>query len=119
MDMSKQELNERVKPIISQRRRAWTNIDKTIACLFFFLHALCIFARFQFTWSAFWVALILYTITGLFGITISYHRNLSHKSFKLSKWFEYLFAYCGAHALQVSHSIILYFSISLGNHIKL
>ncbi|XP_050943368.1 palmitoyl-monogalactosyldiacylglycerol delta-7 desaturase, chloroplastic-like isoform X2 [Cucumis melo] len=100
MDMSKQELNEMVKPIMSPTRREWTNIDKTIACLLFFLHALCIFAPFHFTWSAFWVAVVLYSITGLFGITISYHRNLSHKSFKLPKWLEYLFSYCGVQAFQ-------------------
>jgi stearoyl-CoA desaturase (delta-9 desaturase) len=44
----------------------------------------------------------LYVITGMFGITLSFHRNLSHKSFKLPKWLEYTFAYCGVQALQVS-----------------
>jgi fatty-acid desaturase len=36
----------------------------------------------------------------MFGITLSFHRNLSHKSFKLPKWLEYTFAYCGVQALQ-------------------
>ncbi|XP_022980469.1 palmitoyl-monogalactosyldiacylglycerol delta-7 desaturase, chloroplastic-like [Cucurbita maxima] len=66
----------------------------------FFIHFFCIFAPFQINWSAISVCFILYIITGLFGITISYHRNLSHKSFKISKWLEYLFAYCGVHAFQ-------------------
>lgn len=101
MDVSKQEPKEMVKPLMSFGRGEWTNIDKTIALVLFFLHVPCIFAPFQFTWGAFWVAFVLYVITGLSGITISYHRNLSHKSFKLPKWLEYLFAYCGVHAFQV------------------
>lgn len=55
---------------------------------------------FQFNWSTLWVVVALYVITGLFGMSLSYHRNLSHKSFKLSKWLEYLFAYCGVLALE-------------------
>ncbi|OVA12994.1 hypothetical protein BVC80_8479g5 [Macleaya cordata] len=42
----------------------------------------------------------LYLITGLFGITLSFHRNLSHRSFNLPKWLEYFFAYCGVQAMQ-------------------
>ncbi|MCL7035178.1 hypothetical protein MKW94_019405 [Papaver nudicaule] len=34
------------------------------------------------------------------GISLSYHRNLTHKSFKLTKSLEYLFAYFGLHAAQ-------------------
>ncbi|XP_022144458.1 palmitoyl-monogalactosyldiacylglycerol delta-7 desaturase, chloroplastic-like [Momordica charantia] len=78
----------------------WTDIDIKMACIYFFVHVPCIFAPFHFNWGAFFVAFALYFITGLFGLSISYHRNLSHKSFKLPKWFEYLLAYCGLHALQ-------------------
>nr|GMD90205.1 Palmitoyl-monogalactosyldiacylglycerol delta-7 desaturase, chloroplastic [Ipomoea batatas] len=60
---------------------------------------LSLFAPFCFSWDAFGVAFGLYIITGL-GITLSYHRNLTHRSFKLPKWLEYFFAYCGVHALQ-------------------
>nr|GMD84119.1 palmitoyl-monogalactosyldiacylglycerol delta-7 desaturase, chloroplastic-like [Ipomoea batatas] len=60
---------------------------------------LSLFAPFCFSWDAFGVAFGLYIITGL-GITLSYHRNLTHRSFKLLKWLEYFFAYCGVHALQ-------------------
>lgn len=80
--------------------REWTKIDKGMASFYFFLHVLCIFAPFYFDWSAFWVAFALHHITGLFGISVSYHRNLSHRSFNLPKFLEYLLAYCGVHALQ-------------------
>lgn len=90
-----------VKPPMSFGKRKRIKIDKKVACVFFFLHLLCMVAPFQINWGAFSICLALFMITGLFGITISYHRNLSHKSFKIPKWLEYLFAYCGVHALQV------------------
>jgi len=49
------------------------------------------------------VFFIGYIVTG-FGITLSYHRQLAHKSFTTPKPLEYAFAYCGALALQ-SHPI--------------
>ncbi|CAL8152012.1 unnamed protein product [Prunus armeniaca] len=35
-------------------------------------------------------------------MTLSYHRNLAHRSFTLPKWLEYSFAYCGVLSLQGS-----------------
>jgi len=46
------------------------------------------------------LALVMYVVTGLFGITLSFHRQLSHRSFTTPKWLEYLFAYCGVLAIQ-------------------
>ncbi|XP_038890535.1 palmitoyl-monogalactosyldiacylglycerol delta-7 desaturase, chloroplastic-like [Benincasa hispida] len=100
MDTSKEKSKEMGKVQMPFCRRKWTKRDKYMAALFLSFHILCIFAPFHFNWNAFWVACVLYVITGLFGISISYHRNLSHRSFTLPKWLEYTFAYCGAHALQ-------------------
>ncbi|KAM7254205.1 hypothetical protein ACFE04_031887 [Oxalis oulophora] len=80
--------------------RKWNSSDIEIGSVILGMHLICLFAPFYFTWTAFWVAFILYVVTGLLGITLSFHRNLSHKSFKLPKWLEYTFAYCGVHALQ-------------------
>ncbi|KAK9677209.1 hypothetical protein RND81_11G128200 [Saponaria officinalis] len=63
------------------------------------LHCLAMLAPFTFNWGAFRAAFLLHLITG-FGITLSFHRNLTHKSFTLVKWVEYLFAYCASLALQ-------------------
>ncbi|KAI3844485.1 hypothetical protein MKW92_046565 [Papaver armeniacum] len=63
-------------------------------------HIGLLFAPFYFTWNAFWVALILGVLTLPIGISLSYHRNLSHRSFKLPIYLEYLFAYFGLHAVQ-------------------
>ncbi|EEF44805.1 delta 9 desaturase, putative [Ricinus communis] len=80
--------------------RKWNLLDIATAGVVLAMHLLSLFAPFYFNWSAFWVAFGLYVITGLLGITLSFHRNLSHRSFKLPKWLEYLFAYCGVQALQ-------------------
>src|SRR3954447_3242305 len=47
------------------------------------------------------IAGVLYLITG-FGITIGYHRLLTHRSFATHRWLEYAFAAAGALALQGS-----------------
>lgn len=82
--------------------RRWNSRDIATAGVVLAMHCVCLFAPFQFNWGAVSVAMALYVVTGLFGITLSFHRNLSHRSFKLPKWLEYTFAYCGALALQVS-----------------
>ncbi|KAF6140479.1 hypothetical protein GIB67_010309 [Kingdonia uniflora] len=53
-----------------------------------------------FSWSTLWLAVVLANITLLSGVTLSYHKNLAHWSFKLLKYLEYLFTYLGLHALQ-------------------
>ncbi|CAI5523543.1 unnamed protein product [Closterium sp. Naga37s-1] len=63
-------------------------------------HGLCLFAPATFSWENFGFFVSLYVITGLFGITLSYHRNLAHRSFTLPKWLEYTFAYLGCLAIQ-------------------
>ena len=64
-----------------------------------FLHVGVVFAPFAFNWSAFGVFVILQGITAL-GITLGYHRLLTHRSFQVPKWLEYVLALCGSLALQ-------------------
>ncbi|CAL0335274.1 unnamed protein product [Lupinus luteus] len=80
--------------------RKWNTLNIATGVIVLSMHVLSLFAPFHFNWPAFWVAVSLYVVTGLFGITLSFHRNLSHKSFKVPKWLEYFFAYCGVLALQ-------------------
>ncbi|KAL9667179.1 hypothetical protein QQ045_001528 [Rhodiola kirilowii] len=81
-------------------RRRWHPLDVFKLVLLAGMHLLCLYAPFCFTWGAFWVGAVLSVVTGLFGITLSYHRNLTHRSFTLSKWLEYIFAYCGVLAME-------------------
>lgn len=89
-------------------KRKWTTLDRRSAGGILFLHVLSLLAPFHYNWEAFWVAFALYFIRGILGITLSYHRNLAHRSFKLSKWLEYTFAYLGVQAFQVCHLLVLY-----------
>jgi stearoyl-CoA desaturase (delta-9 desaturase) len=68
--------------------------------MFVSIHVLTLFAPFHFNWSAFFVMAVLGYSTGL-GITLSYHRNLAHRSFRLPKLLEYLFAYIAVLSAQV------------------
>ena len=63
------------------------------------IHAGVLLAPFTFTWSAFWAFIILQFVTGL-GVTVGYHRLLTHRSFHVPKWFEYVLTVCGSLALQ-------------------
>jgi stearoyl-CoA desaturase (delta-9 desaturase) len=51
------------------------------------------------SWVALLVCLLSYQIRG-FGITGAYHRYFSHRSYKTSRWFQFVLALLGTSALQ-------------------
>ena len=61
----------------------------------FLMHLGALFAPFTFTWPAFFVALFLVWLTGGLGICLGYHRFLTHRSFKVPRFLEYLFTFFG------------------------
>jgi stearoyl-CoA desaturase (delta-9 desaturase) len=63
------------------------------------LVALCAFLPMFFSWQAVGVAVALWVVTGM-GITLGYHRLLTHRSMVCPKWVEYLATIAGALALQ-------------------
>jgi len=65
-----------------------------------FIHLGILFAPFAFTWKAFWTFLVLQWITGGLGVTLGFHRVLTHRSCRLPKWLEYALTICGSLALQ-------------------
>ncbi|XP_050386057.1 palmitoyl-monogalactosyldiacylglycerol delta-7 desaturase, chloroplastic-like [Argentina anserina] len=81
--------------------RKWDFMDLYYLTLITSAHLLCFLAPFHFTWGALKVAYVLYLLSGV-GVTLSYHRHLSHRSFKMPKWLEYYFAYCAVLSLQGS-----------------
>ncbi len=64
------------------------------------IHAGALLAPWTFTWSAFWVFVVLQFATGLLGVTLCYHRLLAHRSFRVPKWLEYFLTLCGSLAVQ-------------------
>ena len=49
----------------------------------------------MFSWTALGIALFLYWLTASVGITLTYHRLLTHRGFRIPKPLEYLFTLCG------------------------
>ena len=72
--------------------------DSVIA--FTLIHLVALAAIFTFTWKAFWAFVVLQWLTGGLGICFCYHRLLTHRSFKIWKPVEYLFAVFGCLAYQ-------------------
>jgi len=62
--------------------------------------ALCAFLPAFFHWSALVAAALIAYLTGVLGVTLCYHRVLTHRSLRLYKPIEYLFALFGILALQ-------------------
>jgi fatty-acid desaturase len=53
-----------------------------------------VFAPFAFSWSAVAVAAVIYLATG-FGVTLGYHRLLTHRSFRTPRFVEYILTILG------------------------
>ncbi|MEO1690066.1 MAG: fatty acid desaturase [Cyanobacteria bacterium J06629_2] len=66
------------------------------------IHFAALFALFphNFSWSALGVAFILYVITAGVGITLGFHRLVSHRSYRVPQLLEYFLIFCGTLAGQ-------------------
>jgi len=72
----------------------------SFALFFIGMHLLLIMAPWFFTWGALFTALAINLVLGTIGLSLGYHRLLTHESFKVPKWLEYVMATCGILALQ-------------------
>jgi len=80
---------------LSVRKLDWPVVVGIVA-----VHVGCLAAPFCFSWSAAVLAVLLSYATGAIGVTLCYHRLLTHRSFETPKWFEYLLATLGCMACQ-------------------
>lgn len=64
--------------------------------------ALLVFVPWFFTWSGMVVGVLGHFVFGMLGITIGYHRLLTHRGFTCPKWLEHTFAVFGMCNLQDS-----------------
>ena len=74
------------------------NFVTTLVMVLFHLGAVA--ALFMFNWKAFATAVFLYWFCTGLGISMGYHRLLTHRSYKVPRPLEYLFAICGALTLE-------------------
>jgi stearoyl-CoA desaturase (delta-9 desaturase) len=77
-------------------------LDWTVIIYMAVIHlaALLAFLPANFSWGAVGVAFTLYWITGGVGVTLGFHRLVSHRSFQTPKWLEYFLILCGTLACQ-------------------
>lgn len=66
------------------------------------LHIGALFALISsnFSWAAVGIAVFLHWVTGGLGITLGFHRLVTHRSFQTPKWLEYFLIFCGTLACQ-------------------
>lgn len=64
------------------------------------LHLIALAAPFTFTWSGLTVFIVLALLTGGIGVTLSYHRLLTHRSFKAHPIVSFTSTYLACLALQ-------------------
>lgn len=76
-------------------------VDKVITGWFIVVHLVALIGPFFYTTpGAVLVATLLYLATGLFGITLGYHRLLTHRTFKTPRWVERVLGTCGVLSMQ-------------------
>ena len=83
-----------------------TNLKPTWPTILFLggIHVGALFAFLpgNFSWKAVGLAAFLHWFTGCLGITLGWHRLISHRSFTTPKWLEYFFVFCGSLSCQAS-----------------
>ena len=75
-------------------------VDFPIAGFIIGVHILALAAFFTFSWPAVALCLVLHWVTGGVGVTLGYHRLLTHRSFKVPKPIEYFLALVASLACQ-------------------
>ncbi|NJL45761.1 MAG: acyl-CoA desaturase [Leptolyngbyaceae cyanobacterium SM2_3_12] len=91
--------------------RDWVTLSFMVA-----VHSIALLAFLPglFSWTAVAVALLLHWFTGCLGITLGWHRLISHRSFQVPKWLEYFFVFCGTLACQ--HGPIMWVGLHRHHH---
>jgi fatty-acid desaturase len=80
--------------------RARVNVTTGLGLLVIHLAALLAFVPALFSWNALVAAAILAYVTGGIGVTLGYHRMLTHRSLQMPKALEYAITFLGVLALQ-------------------
>jgi sn-1 stearoyl-lipid 9-desaturase len=78
------------------------SLDWVIIAYMGLIHGVALLAVFpsNFSWGAVGVAFLLYWISGGLGITLGFHRLITHRSFEVPKILEYFLAFCGTLACE-------------------
>lgn len=80
--------------------KSWRNLKWPFALFFIGMHCGVILAPWFFSWGALLTAIAINAVLGTIGTSLGYHRLLTHNSFTVPKWLEYVMATCGILSLQ-------------------
>ena len=84
--------------LFGRKYQKGVNWITTIAMVAF--HIAAVAAFFYIDTGAIITAVVLYFVGGMLGIGMSYHRLLTHRSYKTPKWMEYFLTICATLALE-------------------
>ena len=73
-----------------KQQQGWNTITTVAMAVF---HVLAVAAFFFIDKGAIITAIVLYFVGGMLGIGMSYHRLLTHRSYKTYKWIEYFLTF--------------------------
>lgn len=84
------------EPALNRKKNPWENgISWTTVGWIGFAHVGALFAPFCFTWQGLITFVVLSWFTGCIGVTLGYHRLLTHGSFMTYKPVRWFLAMCG------------------------
>jgi len=100
-----------IEPVVTESPRATSAVEVeapqkyfcpvlTAVMLLIHVAALAVFLPYTFSLAGVIVALVSWQLYGMFGITIGYHRLLTHRGFTCPKWYEYILTTLGSCSLQ-------------------
>jgi fatty-acid desaturase len=72
--------------VLDRKAAAANEVNWVTAIFMGLFHVGAIAALFFFTWKAFLVSMFLWWVSGSLGIGMAYHRLLTHRGYKTSKW---------------------------------
>ncbi|MEE3718292.1 fatty acid desaturase [Tumidithrix elongata RA019] len=75
-------------------------LNWTTTIFYIVVHAIALLGIGYFSWQTLVLTIFLHWLFGSIGICLGYHRMLSHRSFYVPKWLEYVFTTIGAMAMQ-------------------
>jgi stearoyl-CoA desaturase (Delta-9 desaturase) len=86
------------EPVLENLDRAITGTITALPALLLIVAAWQLWNR-ELDWLDVWIFLVMYSLTAL-GITVGFHRMLTHRSFKTSPWLRGLLAILGTMAIE-------------------
>jgi len=87
-------------PLQTVKANRYSKVSWVTTSVLVLFHLGAIAALFNFNWTVLAVTVVLYWIAIGFGIGMGYHRLLTHRSYKVPKFFEYFLAVCGTLTLE-------------------